>query len=190
MTVPNILTLFRILLTPLLIWLLLDARLAPALLVFFVAGMTDGLDGLLARLLNQRSKLGAYLDPLADKLLLVSSFLLLGRLGLIPNWLVVIAVSRDAVITLGLITLMFHQVPVQIRPTIDSKATTVFELATVLSVLGSPFVGLPALLVSFLFVCTAALCVVSTAHYVKIGIGLYEDSRANNTNSDTRAGPS
>ena len=111
MTVPNALTLIRILLTPLLIWLLLDYRLGQALLVFIVAGITDGLDGLIARLFHQKSKLGAYLDPLADKLLLVSSFILLAHLGLIPNWVAVITVSRDMIITLGVVTLMFHHIP-------------------------------------------------------------------------------
>jgi cardiolipin synthase len=183
MTIPNALTLFRILLTPVLIWLLLDGRLVPALIVFFIAGMTDGLDGLIARLLNQRSKLGAYLDPLADKLLLVSSFLLLGRLGLVPKWLVIVVLSRDAVIVLGVMTLMFHQVSVKIKPTIDSKATTLLELGTVLSVPGSPFITLPAWLNLVLYVCTAVLCVVSTIHYVRIGMSLYEDTRSHNANS-------
>ena len=79
MTVPNVLTLGRILLTPLLVWLLLDGDLELALLVFLIAGLTDGLDGMIARVFNQKSRLGAYLDPLADKILLVSSFILLAQ---------------------------------------------------------------------------------------------------------------
>jgi cardiolipin synthase len=174
MTIPNVLTIFRILLTPLLAWLLLDNRLGAALTVFFLAGMTDGLDGLIARLFNQKSQLGAYLDPLADKLLLVSSFVLLGRLGLAPMWLVVITVSRDAIIILGLLTLMLHHVPIEIRPSIASKATTLAQLMTVLAILSSPYVQLQGWMYTLLFVSTGVLSVISGFHYVMTGLSLYE----------------
>ena len=157
MTVPNALTLMRILLTPLLVWLLLDGKLKQALAVFLIAGLTDGLDGLIARVFNQKTKLGAYLDPVADKLLLVSSLILLGRLGLVPVWLVIITVSRDVIIILGLLLLWFLQVPVEIKPAVMSKATTLLQLVTVLAVLGSPYVLLHPLSYSILFALTAVL---------------------------------
>ena len=177
MTVPNLLTIFRILLTPLLVWLLIDKRLEQALFVFFFAGMTDGLDGLIARLFDQKTRLGAYLDPLADKLLLVSSFILLGRLGLIPKWLVIIAVSRDAIIIMGLLMLIFNHVPVVIRPSIVSKATTLVQLVTVFSILSTPYIQMHNLIYSVLFVVTAGLSVVSGSHYLMMGISLYDAYR-------------
>lgn len=177
MTIPNILTLMRILLTPLLVWFLLNGCLTPALAVFLVAGLTDGLDGLIARLFNQKSKLGAYLDPLADKLLLVSSFILLGRLHLVPSWLVIIAVSRDVIILLGLMTLMFHQIPVEIRPAVVSKATTLAQLLSVLAAMGHDLFPLPAWNYGILFSVTAVLSVISGFHYIRVGISIYEANR-------------
>lgn len=174
MTVPNLLTFVRIFLTPYLVWLLLNNRIDHALVVFFVAGITDGLDGFIARMFQQKSKLGAYLDPLADKLLLVSCFVLLGHLGLIPSWLVIIAVSRDAVILLGLMTLCFFQVRVEIRPTAVSKLTTLFQLFTILLVLATSIVPIPAWVLSVVFVVTAALSVVSGIHYITVGVRLLE----------------
>lgn len=182
MTVPNFLTLLRILLTPLLVWFLLDRKLNYALAVFLLAGLTDGLDGLIARVFNQKSKLGAYLDPLADKLLLVSSFLLLGRLQLVPSWLVVIAVSRDAIILLGLMMLMFHQIPVEIRPAVVSKATTLAQLLSVLAALGFDLFPLSCWAYRLLFGVTAALSVVSGFHYIRVGISIYEANRGRNNN--------
>lgn len=179
MTVPNFLTLCRILLTPLLVWLLLDRKLNQALIVFFVAGMTDGLDGMIARVFHQKSQLGAYLDPLADKILLVSSFVLLGRLELVPDWLVVIAVSRDAMILLGLMTLMYHHVSFQIKPVFLSKLTTLLQLACVLAALSSACVAMPRWGYTTLFALTAVLSVASGLHYLLLGIDLL-DFRRNN----------
>lgn len=180
MTVPNLLTLLRILLTPLLVWFLLDDRLNEALAVFIVAGMTDGLDGLIARLFNQKSKLGAYLDPLADKLLLVTSFILLAWLRLVPSWLVIITVSRDIIIVLGIITLMYHQVPVKIKPSGISKMTTLMQLLTVLFLLASSLIVLPRWGYTILFLVTAAFSVASGIHYISIGVSMYERSRGQN----------
>jgi cardiolipin synthase len=179
MTIPNFLTLMRIFLTPLLIWFLLDHKLNQALVVFFIAGMTDGLDGLIARLLNQKSKLGAYLDPLADKLLLVSSFILLAWLSKVPNWLVIITVSRDLMIMMGIMTLQFHDVPVEMKPSATSKATTLIQLITVLAVLASDLLRLPHWAYLLLFVCTAAFSVVSGVQYIVAGFSLLEGQRRN-----------
>jgi cardiolipin synthase len=179
MTIPNLLTLLRILLTPVLIWLLLDRRLSQALLVFILAGFTDGLDGLVARVFHQKSRLGAYLDPLADKLLLASCFILLGRLQLLPNWLVIIAVSRDAIILLGIATLMLHQIRVQINPTVLSKLTTLMQLVTVLIMLSSTHLKLPHWGYTLLFAVTAGATVASGLHYMLTGIQLWEGQRHN-----------
>lgn len=177
MTIPNILTLLRIFLTPVLIWFLLDRRLNHALVIFFLAGMTDGLDGLIARLFNQKSKLGAYLDPLADKLLLVSSFILLAWLSKVPNWLVIITVSRDVMIVMGIMTLKFHEIAVEMKPSAISKATTLIQLLTVLAMLASDLLILPEWMYLLLFVATAAFSLASGAQYVMAGVSLLEGQR-------------
>lgn len=178
MTVPNLLTILRILLTPFLVWLLLDNRLNDALLVFTIAGVTDGLDGLIARVFHQKSRLGAYLDPLADKILLVSSFILLGHLGLVPYWLVIIAVSRDAIIMLGVLMLMFHQVHMEVKPVFLSKLTTLSQLLAVLAALSSSLFALPQWGYTVLFSVTAFLSVASGVQYMLIGISIFDNSRA------------
>ena len=98
MTIPNLISILRLLLVPIVIWALLDGQVGWALGLFVLAGVSDGIDGFIARHFNQRSKLGAYLDPMADKLLLVSVFVVLGYMGELPLWLVIAAVSRDALI--------------------------------------------------------------------------------------------
>jgi len=185
MTLPNVITLLRILLTPLLVWLLLDHRMKQALLVFLIAGFSDGLDGLIARVFHQKSKLGAYLDPLADKLLLVSSFILLGHMKKIPYWLVIITVSRDAIIVLGIVTLMLHQLRVEIKPLVLSKFNTLLQLLTIFVVLGSAYFAPPAWGLMLLFTITALLSIASGLHYILRGIRLWEAQRGNN---DANAG--
>jgi len=180
MTLPNVITLLRILLTPLLVWLLLDHRMKQALLVFLIAGFSDGLDGLIARVFHQKSKLGAYLDPLADKLLLVSYFILLGHMEKIPYWLVIITVSRDAIIVLGIVTLMLHQLRVEIKPLVLSKLNTLLQLLTIFVVLSSVYFVPPPWGLMLLFTITAMLSVASGLHYILRGIRLWEAQRGNN----------
>ncbi|MGD8687884.1 MAG: CDP-alcohol phosphatidyltransferase family protein, partial [Syntrophobacterales bacterium] len=120
MTIPNFLTILRVLLTPVLVILLLEERLSEALFVFIIAGVTDGLDGLIARLYKQKSRLGAFLDPLADKLLLVTTYVLLAFQNLVPSWLTVIVLSRDILIVLGVFVLFMQDLPFEIKPTLAS----------------------------------------------------------------------
>lgn len=174
MTVPNLLTLSRILLTPLLIWFLLERKLNQALVVFFIAGMTDGLDGLIARLFQQKSRLGAVLDPLADKFLLVSSLLILGHIGLIPGWLVVIAVARDVVIVTGTSLLIVLRYQVEMQPTLLGKLTTLMQLLAVLLALSSSLITVAAWIHSLLFAVTAGFCIASGAQYFRRGILLVQ----------------
>ena len=141
--------------------------------------MTDGLDGMIARVFHQKSQLGAYLDPLADKILLVSSFLLLGHLDLVPDWLVVIAVSRDAIILLGLMTLMYHHVSFEIKPVFLSKLTTLLQLGSVLAAVSSACLPLPPWGYTTIFTLTAVFTIASGIHYLLLGIGLL-DFRRNN----------
>ena len=102
MNIPNFLTLFRIILVPAFVIFLIQSEYDKALIVFVVAGLTDALDGTLARLLKCQTILGAYLDPIADKLLLVTSYATLAILGIIPAWLSVLVISRDIIILIGI----------------------------------------------------------------------------------------
>jgi cardiolipin synthase (CMP-forming) len=169
MTVPNLLTFCRILLTPLLMWCLLNQKMNQALVVFVCAGLTDVLDGLTARLFHQKSRFGALLDPLADKFLLLSSFLILGYLDLLPLWLVVLVVLRDAVIVVGTSILFLLRVQLEIQPTLLGKLTTLSQLLMVLSVLGASLISmLPWNLV--LIWTTAGCSLASGSQYVMKGV--------------------
>jgi cardiolipin synthase len=137
MNIPNLLTLLRIVLVPVIVILLIQSLYVKALLVFIVAALSDVLDGFLARVLHQQTALGAYLDPIADKALLASSFVTLSVLHHIPGWLTVIVISRDVIILLGISILSIMSISVKIRPTFVSKITTALQLATVLMVLSN-----------------------------------------------------
>jgi len=128
MTVPNMITILRFFLVPGVIFALLTDRMGWAFAGFVIAGISDGVDGFIARNYNQRSELGAYLDPMADKLLLVSVFVVLGFMGELPLWLVIAAVSRDALIVGAVLlsTIMGH--PVEMKPLMVSKANTAVQI--------------------------------------------------------------
>jgi cardiolipin synthase len=134
-SIPNLLTLLRILLVPVFVILLIQESFLKALLVFFLAGLTDALDGFIARVLHQKTVLGLYLDPLADKALIVTSFVTLSIMGMIPPWLAVIVISRDFIILLGISLMSLMSIPYEIKPTVISKVTTAFQLLTVFLVL-------------------------------------------------------
>jgi cardiolipin synthase len=129
---PNLITLVRIGAIPVFLILLTDGRYTEALVVFVVAGATDSLDGAIARLTNSHSAFGAYIDPLADKLLLVSAFLILAFLGFVPRWLTILVISRDVIILIGFVVLfVMTGRAIAIRPTLVGKACTFFQLLTV-----------------------------------------------------------
>lgn len=125
---PNLVTLARLLAVPLVVWLSLTGQWAPAFWVFFAASITDGLDGFLARSLDARSRLGAYLDAIADKVLLVSVYITLGQAGQIPLWLVILVVSRDVLIVGGVLMLHTLDQTPAMAPILISKANTVAQL--------------------------------------------------------------
>jgi cardiolipin synthase (CMP-forming) len=132
MNIPNLITLLRIILVPVIVILLIQGSFFKALIVYIVAGLSDALDGFLARVLKQQTMLGAYLDPIADKALLASSFVTLSVLHIIPSWLTVIVISRDFIILLGISVLSIMSITVEIRPAFISKVTTGLQLITVL----------------------------------------------------------
>ena len=130
MNIPNLLTLCRIILVPVFVIFLIDGAFGKALVVFLVASITDGLDGFLARVLKQKTILGAYMDPLADKALVITSFVTLSVLDVIPSWLAVIVISRDFVILFGICVLALMSISFEVRPAFVSKITTVFQFLT------------------------------------------------------------
>jgi cardiolipin synthase len=136
LTVPNLLTLLRIVAIPCFLILLEDLRFREALAVFVAAGITDGLDGAIARLTHTKTTVGAFLDPAADKALLVSAFIALGFMHAVPRWLVVIVISRDVVIVLGYFLLfVMTQEPMEVQPAVSGKASTALQLFSVTLVL-------------------------------------------------------
>lgn len=139
--IPNFITMIRILLVPLLLIFLIEGRMGSALLVFVVAGVSDGLDGFIARMYKQKTVLGAYLDPIADKLLLNTSYVALAIFGLMPGWLSVVVVSRDFIILAGAGILILNSKKFEVKPSISSKITTVLQLATVCFFLGYEYIG-------------------------------------------------
>jgi cardiolipin synthase len=177
MTIPNLLTIGRILLTPLFALFLLRKSMAAAFFVFLVAGLTDAFDGLLARVLNQKSRLGSHIDPLADKFLLVTSFVLLWNIGEIPLWLVCITVGRDLLILVGFFVLVICGVKFEIKPLAMSKLTTFFQLGTVFAILGKPILELPSWMYTTLFFTTAGFSFLSWAQYLFRGLALLKRRR-------------
>ncbi len=166
MTIPNLITMLRIILTPIFIIYLLNEQFAAALVIFAACGVSDGLDGFLARVLKQRSILGTYLDPIADKLILASTFVVLAFMGQVPIWLGVTVLSRDVLIFLGVVMLQLYGMDVKIRPSILSKITTCLQFITVIVVLSSEFVSLPEPVYLGLFGLSAAATIGSGLHYM------------------------
>ncbi|HYA03164.1 MAG TPA: CDP-alcohol phosphatidyltransferase family protein [Syntrophobacteria bacterium] len=183
MTVPNLLTIIRILLTPFLVILLLNGRLKEALIVFVAAGITDGLDGLIARLYRQKSRLGAFLDPMADKLLLATTYVILAYQRLIPNWLAVIVLSRDVCIVVGIIMLHMQNLEVEMRPTLPSKLTTFAQIITVIVAMATSLASPHPLLRNVLFYITAGLTVFSWLQYMTRGLRLLQHAGNNQRHS-------
>jgi cardiolipin synthase len=177
-TIPNAITLLRILLVPPFVIFLIQGRLRVALAVFAVAAISDFVDGFLARRLRQQSPIGTFLDPLADKLLAATAFVLLAWNRLIPEWLTVLVVSREVVILIGMVILNALDVRLQIAPSRIGKLNTALQLTTVclalLASLGHLDARIPPLetLLPGLYVATAATTVVSGLQYVFRGLGL------------------
>ena len=179
--IPNSLTLGRILLTPLFVIFLLKDLLSFALLVFTIAAISDALDGLFARYFNQHTALGAYLDPIADKLLLASAFVSLAILKIVPGWLTVIVISRDILILLGVTIFAMTNINFDVKPSIVSKCTTVAQLSTVFLVLLNNSTLPDFYMIQWsLYWLTAGLTIISGLHYIYIGMNIIQDVSENN----------
>lgn len=173
-SIPNILTLLRILLTPLFIILLLGRAYNLALIIFILAGLSDGLDGLIARCLNQRTAIGSYLDPVADKLLLVSAYIVLAVLNVIPDWVAVIVISRDVIISLGIAVFTMMEKTYEVRPSLISKFTTTAQILTVILALFDPEQSRLAIVYLPVLWATSAVTIISGIHYIYIGMGILQ----------------
>lgn len=166
LTVPNLITLARILLTPLFIILLIQKRYHPALWIFIFAGLSDLADGLIARRWRQKTPLGTFLDPLADKLLMGSSFITLAIYHIIPPWLTVIVLSRDLILVFGVMLFKLVHLPVVVQPSLAGKLTTTTQVATVLLVLVAQTWPLSPTFLLALFWLTGGITALSGIHYV------------------------
>ena len=124
MSIPNLITLARILLVPVVVWTIASGRMDIAFLLFLAAAISDGIDGFLAKRFGMKTELGAYLDPLADKVLIVSIYVTLGITAEIPLWIVILVVSRDIMIVGAIILSWLIDRPVKIRPHVVSKINT------------------------------------------------------------------
>lgn len=174
MSWPNLFTFLRFLLTPILIIVILNNHFGWATVIFLAAGITDAIDGLLARYLHQATKLGACLDPMADKLLLCSSFVLLAWYQFIPSWLAVIVLCRDAFILLGALLFFLFDIEFEVKPSLLGKTTTLVQIITVLTVLTNIQVTLPPILLSILLGITLILTVASGLQYAYMGYKILE----------------
>ncbi len=178
--IANVLTAVRVLLVPVVAFLLISGRFRLALFIFAVCGISDALDGLLARWLRQRTMVGFFLDPIADKLLIATSFIVLAIVKVIPDWLTVLVISRDIFILAGSFLIILLIGSEEIKVTTISKMNTVMQIATVLyflSVRAFPGVlnllapGLEETANSAVVMLCALTTSLSGVQYLVIGIG-------------------
>jgi len=177
LNLPNFITLLRIIAIPIFLIVLGDGRVGMALVLFILAGITDSLDGTIARLTNTRTTLGAYMDPLADKMLILSTFVVFAFMDVVPRWLTVVVISREVVILTGYLTLfLLTQQLMEIRPSAISKAATFLHLVTLSAVLITLWrpLALSSGLRTALFDSTGAVTALSGFHYIYRGLRWYQ----------------
>ena len=164
---PNLISIARICLTLPVAYLLLEQRFSEALLLFFVAGVSDGLDGFLAKRFGWHSRLGSILDPLADKALLVTSYLCLALVGVIPLWLMLLVFARDLIIIVGGLAFHFFIGRYEMAPTWISKLNTTLQIVLVLAlVLSYGLYPLPSQLLTWLVYGVSVTTVLSGIDYI------------------------
>lgn len=165
-TLPNAITIFRIVIIPVFVIMLVYAKYGYALLFFVLAGLSDLLDGLFARIKGQGSELGAFLDPLADKLLLLTSLIIFAIYGWIPKWFTIVVLSRDLIVVIGwgLVSILYRRTTV--RPSFIGKAAIASQILVVAYVLTEMnFTGLPDIL-TLAYVVSAGLTAASGLQYI------------------------
>lgn len=142
MNLPNAISLARLLAMPVTLYLILQAAYTAAFWLFVAAGLSDAVDGYIAKRWNQMSQLGSFLDPIADKFLLVGVYITLGQAGHLPSWLVILVVSRDVLIVGGVLLLLVLGGTTRMRPHVASKINTACQIALAAAVLARLGVGL------------------------------------------------
>jgi cardiolipin synthase len=170
LNVPNTLTLTRIVLIPLFVTAVVYRSYGYALALFGVAALTDALDGLIARLKNQRTALGNFLDPLADKFLLITSFVLFSIYGLVPTWLTITIISRDVIVITGWVLLYIVHDTARIETSVLGKIAIALQLVVIWYILlGLNFPVMPKL-ERYLGWVTAFFTMASGLHYLVRGL--------------------
>ncbi len=165
--IPNLISILRIFLSIPVVWMLLEQQFGVALVLFLVAGISDGLDGFLAKRYGWQSQLGGLLDPLADKVLLVSSYLSLALIGVVPVWLVLLVILRDLVIVTGALVYHFRVTELEAEPSMISKTNTLAQIVLVLSVvLDRGLMPLPDLFISAMIWLVVLTTLASGINYV------------------------
>jgi cardiolipin synthase len=144
MTIPNLITIFRLILVPIVIVTIMQGRWSAAFILFVVAGVSDAVDGFIAKRFDMRSEFGAYIDPLADKALLVSIYVTLAIVGVLPSWLSIVVVSRDLMIVAAVLLSWVMARPVKIRPLMVSKLNTAAQIGFAALVLAAKAFGVEA----------------------------------------------
>jgi len=173
LNLPNFLTLIRIVTVPVFLVLLSSGLYLEALMLLILAGLTDALDGAVARFTGQQTPLGTYLDPVADKLLAMSSFVVLGLIGSLPFWLVVLVLTRDIIIILGYGMIYFLVGErLEVQPSFIGKINTLLQLLTVAVALLFLYDAalLPSQVREFFIIVTAATTAVSGFQYIYRGL--------------------
>ncbi len=165
MNLPNLLSLFRLFLTAFFILAITYQRYTTALSLFVAQAISDLLDGFFARIMHKKTDLGAWLDPIADKIMLVSSYLVLAFQEIIPYWLVAIVLLRDAILGLGFLILHLRSYRMMPSPSLLGKATTVLQMLTVLYLLWSSVREFQ----SYFFYAVGTLTILSGIQYVLLG---------------------
>jgi len=167
LSIPNLITLGRIILVPIVVWAIISGEMLLAFALFVIAGISDAVDGFLAKRFHMESELGAYLDPLADKALLVSIYVALGIARALPISLVILVVSRDIMIISGFMLSWLVEMPMAVRPHPVSKVNTVMQILLATLVLGEKSFGFnTAVLETSGIVLVAALTLLSIAFYL------------------------
>jgi cardiolipin synthase len=168
LNLPNLITIARILLVPVIVWAITSDQMLFAFILFLAAGLSDAVDGFLAKRFGMTSEFGSYLDPLADKALIVSIYVALGISDALPRWLVILVVSRDIMIVAAVMLSWLVGKPVAVKPLAVSKANTVAQIVLATLVLAS--LGLRvdfAWLIDVNIAAVAALTLLSVAAYVR-----------------------
>jgi cardiolipin synthase len=167
LTIPNLITIARILLVPVVVWAIASGEMRIAFGLFLAAGVSDAIDGFLAKRFGMATELGAYLDPLADKAMIVSIYVALGIADAIPRSLVILVVSRDIMIVSAVILSWLVHRPVRLKPHIVSKLNTVAQILLALLVLASLAFGFNAdMAIAAAILGVALLTLLSVAFYV------------------------